>query len=153
MDNTKNDIENDNQSQESKLLTKSNILIIFILFMFSSKLWDITWDIIKSLFLIVVILYILNYLNPTIGVQIKDMLYNLLNVGTENKFVKDTLSAVSKSILDTINSKEKIINTSSEEKSSKFKSTSLTSTSTNGDSWVVNRQLDPISKTGNRRLD
>jgi len=74
--------------------SKGTILIILILFMFSSKLLIIAWDIGKSAFYIFLIIYGLNILNPNISNKIKEMLFDVINFGNNNIF-KNILSTIS----------------------------------------------------------
>jgi hypothetical protein len=143
---------NNNSKKDSNDFNKGNILIILLLVLFSSKVWDLIWDISKSILWIIIILYGLNYFNPTLGVKLKSIITDLIGTGTENKFIKDLLSNISKHILDILKSKEQNQNLEHEDKQpEKLKSTTLVSS--DGESWVVNRQMDPINATGNRKLN
>ena len=141
-----------NSKKDSNDFNKGNILIILLLVLFSSKVWDLIWDISKSILWIIIILYGLNYFNPTLGIKLKSIITDLIGTGTENKFIKDLLSNISKYILDILKSKEQNQNLEHEDKQpEKLKSTTLVSS--DGDNWVVNRQMDPINTTGNRKLN
>lgn len=141
-----------NSKKDSNDFNKGNILIILLLVLFSSKVWDLIWDISKSILWIIIILYGLNYFNPTLGIKLKSIITDLIGTGTENKFIKDLLSNISKYILDILKSKEQNQNLEHEDKQpEKLKSTTLVSS--DGDNWVVNRQMDPINATGNRKLN
>jgi len=71
---------------------KLTIIIIIILFMISSNIRDITWNIGKSLLYIICILYLINYLNPIIANQIKEIIVDFINIGSESNFIKDVIS-------------------------------------------------------------
>ena len=45
---------------------KGIIIIIIILIIFSSKLFDIVWDVCKYLVCLIIIIYIIKYFNPTL---------------------------------------------------------------------------------------
>jgi hypothetical protein len=45
---------------------KGIIIIIIILIIFSSKLFNIVWDVFKCLAYIIIIIYIIKYFNPTL---------------------------------------------------------------------------------------
>lgn len=45
---------------------KGIIIIIIILIIFSSKLFDIVWDICKTLVCLIIIIYIIKYFNPAL---------------------------------------------------------------------------------------
>jgi hypothetical protein len=82
----------DKKNNES--YSKGTILIVLILFMFSSKLFNIVWEIGKSGLYIFLIIYSLNILNPKIAIKIKEMLFDLINIGNNN-ILKNILSKIS----------------------------------------------------------
>jgi hypothetical protein len=90
--------QNNGVIQESKninknfSLDKSSLLIIVLLFMFSSKLWDIAWDIGKSLLYIIAIIYTINFINPALSISLKNIIYELINVDNKNNFIINILS-------------------------------------------------------------
>ena len=83
--------------------TKGTILIFIILFMFSSKLFNIVWDIGKSLLYIFLIIYCLNILNPNIAKKIKEILNDIINTGDNNNIIKKVLSMISSFLLNLFN--------------------------------------------------
>ena len=83
--------------------TKGTILIVIILFMFSSKLFNIVWDIGKSLLYIFLIIYCLNILNPNIAKKIKEILNDIINTGNDNNIIKKVLSMISSFLLNLFN--------------------------------------------------
>ena len=80
--------------KNNELYSKGTILIVLILFMFSSKLFNIVWEIGKSGLYIFLIIYSLNILNPKIAIKIKEMLFDLINIGNNN-ILKNILSKIS----------------------------------------------------------
>ena len=84
-------------------IDKMTILLILILFTFYDKLSFVIWDIGKSLIYIVLFLFGLYYLNKPFADNIKNIIYEIINIGSNN-FIKDTASSVSKSISSMIKS-------------------------------------------------
>jgi len=82
---------------------KNLTLLILILFTFYDKLSFIIWDIGKSLIYIVIFLFGLSYLNKPFADNIKNIIYEIINIGS-NDFIKDTASSLSKNISNLINS-------------------------------------------------
>lgn len=74
------------------LIDKTTLIIIIIMFMFSSRLWDIAWDIGKSLLYIIAIIYTINFINPTLSISLKNIIYELINVDNKNNFIINILS-------------------------------------------------------------
>lgn len=86
---------------ENKInIDKSTMLIIFILIMFSSKLWVISFDIIKSLLYLSVIIYGINYLNPNISKNLKEIIINLFNFQSDDNIIKVALSKIASFIMN-----------------------------------------------------
>jgi hypothetical protein len=84
-------------------LNKSTILIIFVLFMFSDKLWNISWDIGKSFLIVICILFTLNYLNPKLAEKVKEIISDFINVGSKNNFIMSIFSNIASFIMGIIN--------------------------------------------------
>ena len=80
------------QSYHYFLLDKSSLLIIVLLFMFSSKLWDIAWDIGKSLLYIIIIIYLISFVNQDLADNIKNIIHDVTNVNSNNNFITDLLA-------------------------------------------------------------
>jgi hypothetical protein len=74
------------------MMDKTTLIIIIIMFMFSSRLWDIAWDIGKSLLYIIAIIYTINFINPDLSISIKNIIYELINVDNKNNFIINILS-------------------------------------------------------------
>ena len=93
-----------NKTEQNKIsynnFDKSTILIVVVLFMFSSKLLDIAWDIGKALVYIILIVYFLNYLNPDIANKIKEIINDFINFDTNGNIFKDIVSKISFTILN-----------------------------------------------------
>jgi len=117
-------------------IDKMTILLILILFTFYDKLSFVIWDIGKSLIYIVIFLFGLSYLNKPFADNIKKIIYEIINIGSNN-FIKDTASTISKGISNLI-------------KSSKVYSNTI---STNDINYSDNnRNLDNNSSNTNRSL-
>jgi len=82
--------------------SKETILIILLLFIFSNKLFDFFWNISKSLIYLVVIIVCLNYLNPNLSMKVKEIIINIINVGSNNSFITDILSKLSSNVLNLV---------------------------------------------------
>jgi hypothetical protein len=91
-----------------KILSKGTLLIILILFMFSSKISDITINIVKYFFYLILIINVVNYLNPSIAKQIKEIIIGLINIDSNGYFIKENLSKLSTGILNNIEDKPNI---------------------------------------------
>lgn len=112
--------------------SKGTILIILILFMFSSRILDIIWDICKSLIYLILIIYFINYLNPILAKKIKEIINDFIDI--------DTLSKLSTAII--------------------YKITSNIYVKSNQDMIIqndtfrnkINRNLENINQTTNRKL-
>jgi len=84
----------------NETFSKSTILIVVVLFMFSSKLLDIVWDIGKALLYIILIIYCLNYLNPDIANKIKEIINDFINFDTGGNILNNMVSRISSTILN-----------------------------------------------------
>ena len=94
--------------QESKPVSmdKSTLLIIVLLFMFSSKLWDIAWDIGKSILYIIIIMYLIGFVNQDLSNKIKEIINDFTNVNTSSNFISDLFSKLSFNMMDLLNIKK-----------------------------------------------
>jgi hypothetical protein len=90
------------EEKDSGTFTKGTVLIVFILFMFSSRLLDIAWDIGKSLIYLIIIIYGVNYLNPSLASKIKEIITDFINIDSNGYFIKDTLAKLSTDVLSEI---------------------------------------------------
>lgn len=88
------------EERNEGILTKGTILIVLILFMFSSKILNIAWDIGKSLIYLILIIYGINYLNPNLAKKIKEIIIDFINIDSNGYFIKDILSKLSTNILN-----------------------------------------------------
>ncbi len=82
---------------------KGTILIVFILIMFSSKLWTISFSIVKSLLYLVIGIYIISYLNPKIGKNIQESLQNIYNIDSQNNIFRVIISKIALFIMNILN--------------------------------------------------
>jgi hypothetical protein len=78
------------------LFNKGSILIILILFMYSSNILDIVLDIGKLIIYLIIIIYIINYLNPSIAMKIKENIKDFLpkpstNILSNTKSIYDVV--------------------------------------------------------------
>jgi predicted membrane protein len=84
----------------NETFSKSTILIVVVLFMFSSKLLDIVWDIGKALLYIILIIYCLNFLNPDIANKIKEIINDFINFDTGGNILNNMVSRLSSTVLN-----------------------------------------------------
>lgn len=115
---------------------KGTLLIILLVFLFSHKLIDIVWDIGKSLIYLIIIIFGINYLNPQIANKIKQAINDFINIGTDKKFISDSLFKI------TNNSTANLITKSQEDMV----------TQPNDLRLLENRNLSNTNKTNNRQL-
>ena len=94
----------ENTSETKQILNYNTIIIIILLFIFSSKIWNSIWELSKSLIYAVIILYLLNYMNPNIMQKIKKMFINYLTSESDvsNNYFKNTLSKLASNLLNII---------------------------------------------------
>jgi hypothetical protein len=60
-------------------MEQNTLIIIVILILLSSQLWNILWDIGKGLLYIIFLILILNYINPVMAENIKDFVKRIFN--------------------------------------------------------------------------
>jgi len=82
---------------------KTVILLVLVLFTFSDNLSDIIWNIGKSLLYLIIFLFSINQINPEFAQNIKTIIYDFLNIGSNN-FIKDTAATVASSTMNFIKS-------------------------------------------------
>jgi hypothetical protein len=132
------------EEKNEGVFSKGTILIVLILFMFSSRILDITWDIGKSLIYLILIIYGVNYLNPSLAKKIKEIITDFINIDSNGYFIKDTLSKLSSNVLNGIKSDEKSNIPVKTEQDMVIKNDILRN--------EINRNLENISVTSNRKL-
>ena len=76
-------------------ISKELIIIIILFFAFSGKIWNFMWKIGMSLVYIIVIIFILNSINPKAGNKVKEMFSDFINLDLNT--VKDIVTNISKS--------------------------------------------------------
>ena len=89
-------------------MDKNSIITIFVFFLLSNQLYNIVWEIGKSIFYIVLIIFGLNYINPTLFNNLKKYLVNFINL--DKTFVKSMLGNINnhaKNIINNIKPKDK----------------------------------------------
>jgi hypothetical protein len=75
-------------------INKTKLIIIILLFMFLSKLWNVVWHISKTIVYIIIILYLINFINTNLFnnftniCKYSDFLFELINkiISIINKF-------------------------------------------------------------------
>jgi hypothetical protein len=132
-------------------IDKMTILLILILFTFYDKLSYIIWDIGKSLIYIVIFLFGLSYLNKPFADNIKNIIYDIINIGSNN-FIKDTASSLATNIKDLIKS------STPEEQPKQYSVNNTIHPDTNRNinndlSTSNNRTLSQDNATNSRKLD
>lgn len=88
-------------------MDKNALLTIFVFFLLSNQLYNIVWEIGKSIFYIVLIIFGLSYINPGLSETLKKYLINFINL--DKTFVKSMLGNINnhaKNILNNIKPKE-----------------------------------------------
>ena len=85
-------------------ISKEIIIIIILFFAFSGKIWNFMWKIGMSLVYIIVIIFILNSINPKVGNKVKEMFSDFINLDLNT--VKDIVTNISKSGLSMLNKQE-----------------------------------------------
>ncbi len=88
-------------------ISKELIIIIILFFAFSGKIWNFMWKIGMSLVYIIVIIFILNSINPKAGNKVKEMFSDFINLDLNT--VKDIVTNISKSGLSLLTKQENII--------------------------------------------
>ena len=84
-------------------MEKNALITIFVFFLLSNQLYNIVWEIGKSLFYIVLIIVGLSYINPSLSETLKKYLVNFINL--DKTFVKTMLGTFNnqaKNILNNI---------------------------------------------------
>ena len=113
-DNNNQSIMNTDGTVSKNTLDKSTLIIIILLCMFSSKLWDIAWDIGKSLLYIIIILYLINFVNTDLANNIRSIIYDFTNIDPSNNFISDLFTKILSMFIGIFNGKnnnlKKVIN-------------------------------------------
>lgn len=81
-------------------MSQKIIIFIFIMFLLSNNLYNIVWDIIKSLLYLTLALIGINFLNPSLATMIKKHIVNIINL--DQAFVKKTISNIKQSASEII---------------------------------------------------
>jgi len=118
--------------KNEELFNKGTILIVLILFMFSSRILDIIWDICKSLIYLILIIYFINYLNPILANKIKEIITDFIDIDTLSKLSTDVIYKITSNIY--VKSKQDMI----------IQNDTLRN--------KINRNLGNINQTTNRKL-
>ena len=87
-------------------ISKELIIIIILFFAFSGKIWNFMWKIGMSLVYIIVIIFILNSINPKVGNKVKEMFSDFINLDLNT--VKDIVANISKSGLSLLDKNKNI---------------------------------------------
>jgi len=78
-------------------MDKNTLLLIFVLFLLSSQLWSISWNIGVSAFYIIIIISVLNYVNPDSSIAIRSTIIRIINL--DSSIFTNILSRISRFIL------------------------------------------------------
>jgi hypothetical protein len=87
-------------------ISKELIIIIILFFAFSGKIWNFMWKIGMSLVYIIIIIFILNSINPKVGNKVKEMFSDFINLDLNT--VKDIVANISKSGLSLLDKNKNI---------------------------------------------
>lgn len=83
-------------------MDKNTLLLLFVLALLSSQLWNMTWNIGLSAFYLIIIIIGLNYISPDSSMIIKDNITKIINL--DFSLFKDLFSYISKFILSIFSS-------------------------------------------------
>lgn len=98
-----NGVVQESVKQASFSMDKSSLLIIVLLFMFSSKLWDMAWDIGKSLLYIIIIIYLIGFVNQDLADNIKNIIHDFTNVNATNNVITDLFAKLCMQLKNILN--------------------------------------------------
>ncbi len=93
-------------------MDQKTLLVIFLLILMSSQLWNIVWDMGKAAIYLIIILLLLTYIDPDTAETIKK--YGQRILGLDSKLITESLSSVSKFIFGVFGKSPKIISTETE---------------------------------------
>ena len=65
---------------KNNIINKNTLFIIFIFFLFYSKILNLSWDIIKNIFYIIIIIFIINYFNPSFISLFRNIINQLFDI-------------------------------------------------------------------------
>jgi len=90
-------------------MDKNSLLLIFVLFLFSSQLWNISWNIGLSLFYMIITLSVLNLTSPDSAISLRTIIIKLINLdsGLLKSFFKNTSKFIIGFFGDAFNKVEK----------------------------------------------
>ena len=83
-------------------MDKNTLLLIFVLFLVSSYLWNISWNIALSFIYLIIVLSVLNVINPESAFSLRSILTRIINLDSSLLF--EVLSTLSKFIIGFFNS-------------------------------------------------
>lgn len=137
-------------------------ILIILFFMFSNKLIDIFWDIAKSLLYLILLIFGLNIINPTLSTKLRSWIMDLIDIDSENNFLKDALMRIYNMLKIYIQDSVNNINTKSEQQTlisqSEINQNNLANNNTTLGlpkkdlKTIENRDLQSSTDTNNRRL-
>jgi hypothetical protein len=84
--------------------SKMSFILMMVLCIFSTKVWDLAWDVGKSILILITIIYVTGFFNPSISNKIKSIIGDFINIGSDTNFIKSTLSTMASGGMDIINS-------------------------------------------------
>lgn len=121
-------------------MSKNTLLLLFIIALFSSQLWNITWNIGTSAFYLIIIIIILNYLNPDSGVVVQENATKIINL--DFSLIKYIFSAISKFILSLFTTYKKNTNTNPDPDSDPDTNEDTDNSINLNDDILINKNID-----------
>ena len=91
---------------KSNSLIKYVIIGLAIIIVLNVRIWDMTWSIGKTILYLIIIIFIINYINPPFAQKIRDFISNLLSIGTSSSFIDKAKDVINKTtnIITPVNS-------------------------------------------------
>ena len=130
-------------------ISKELIIIIILFFAFSGKIWNFMWKIGMSLVYIIVIIFILNSINPKVGNKVKEMFSDFINLDLNT--VKDIVANISKSGLSLLE-KNKQENINQENKQENINQENINQENIYEEYDNINEDNQMIERTLNRNF-
>jgi hypothetical protein len=144
------------ENLENSLGPTGVFILIILFFMFSNKLIDIFWDIAKSILYLIILIFGLNIINPNLSTKLRNIITDLIDIDSENNFLKDVLNKLLNFIKPYVQDSFKKLSdvkNKSETASSEFPNNTATLGLPKKDlKTVENRDLQASTDTNNRRL-
>jgi hypothetical protein len=84
-------------------MDRKTLITIFVLFLISSQLWSMVWDIGKGVIYILLLIFALNYLNPAVADEMKNIFKKIVSL--DFSFATKYITSGSKYIGDFLRNK------------------------------------------------